>query len=92
MATELVALQGELDFETAFEVEMRLEQAIDQADTVVVDLAGLDFIDSTGMRTLLEAMKTAEREGTKLELRPGKPQVQRIFELSGMVDALPFSA
>jgi anti-anti-sigma factor len=92
MATETVTLKGELDFETAFEVEMRLEQAIEAADTVVVDLSGLDFIDSTGIRTLLEAMRTAEREGTKLELRPGKPEVQRIFEVSGLLDTLPFAA
>jgi anti-sigma B factor antagonist len=92
MATETVALEGELDFETAFDVEMRIEQAIARADAVVVDLSGLDFIDSTGIRTLLEGMKAAERERTPLEIRPGKPEVQRIFEVAGLLDALPFAA
>jgi anti-sigma B factor antagonist len=92
MATETVALQGELDFETAFDVEMRLEQAIGRADVVVVDLSGLDFIDSTGIGTLLEAHKAAQRQGTSLKLLPGKPPVQRVFEVAGLLDALPFAA
>jgi anti-sigma B factor antagonist len=92
MPTETVRLEGELDFETAFEVEMRLEQAIARADAVVVDLTGLDFLDSTGIRVLLEAAKTAEREGKALEIRPGKPQVQRIFEVAGLLETLPFAA
>jgi len=92
MATETVNLEGELDFETAFDVEMRLEQAIERADSVVVDLSGLDFIDSTGIRTLLEGMKAAERSNTGFAIRPGKPEVQRIFEVAGLLDALPFAA
>jgi anti-anti-sigma factor len=92
MATETVALQGELDFETAFDVEMRLERAIGRADSVVVDLSGLDFIDSTGIRTLLEANRAAQREGTPLRLLPGTPAVQRVFEVAGLLDELPFAA
>ena len=92
MPTETVVLQGDLDFETAFEVEMRLEDAISRADTVVVDLRPLAFIDSTGIRTLLEGMKAAERSNTGFAIRPGKPEVQRIFEVSGLLDALPFAA
>jgi anti-sigma B factor antagonist len=92
MPTETVVLEGELDFETSFNVEMRLELAISRADAVVVDLSRLEFIDSTGIRTLLEAMKAAEREKTPIQLRPAKPEVQRIFEVAGLLDALPFAA
>jgi anti-anti-sigma factor len=92
MPTETVVLEGDLDFETAFDVEMRLERAISRSDVVIVDLSRLDFIDSTGIRTLLEAVKAADREDTRIELRPGKPQVQRIFEVAGLLEALPFAA
>jgi anti-sigma B factor antagonist len=92
MATETVALEGELDFETAFDVEMRLEEAIRTADEVVVDLSRLEFIDSTGIRALLEATRAAEREGTKLRVMPGPPPVQRVFETAGLLDTLPFAA
>ena len=92
MATETVTLEGELDFQTAFDVEMRLEDAIARNERVVVDLGSLDFIDSTGIRALLEVHKAAQREGVELTLLPGSPPVQRVFEVAGLLDELPFSA
>jgi anti-anti-sigma factor len=92
MPTETVALEGELDFETAFDVEMRIEQAIGRADEVVVDLSGLEFIDSTGIRTLIEAHRAAQRDGVRLSLKPGGPPIQRVFEVAGLLDELPFAA
>ena len=91
MSTETVALDGELDFATAFDVELRLEQAIRDADEVVVDLTNLEFIDSTGIRTLLEAHQAARRENVALRLLPGPAPVQRVFEISGLLDELPFA-
>jgi len=91
-STETVALDGDLDFENAFAVEMRLEQAIARADRIVVDLSGLNFLDSSGIGVLLEASKTADREGKRLEIRPGKPHVQRVFEVAGLLETLPFAA
>jgi len=91
MPTLTVALDGELDFATAFGVELRLEEAIRQADRVVVDLSNLDFIDSTGLRALLESHAAARREGVQLELVPGPEAVQRVFEVAGLLDELPFT-
>ena len=92
MPTLTVALDGELDFATAFDVELRLEEAIRQADRVVVDLSNLDFIDSTGLRTLLESQAAARREGVQFELVPGPEAVQRVFEVAGLLDELPFTS
>jgi anti-anti-sigma factor len=92
MSTETVALEGELDFETAFDVEMRLENAIHRSKEVVVDLSALEFIDSTGIRTLLEAHRLAQRDGVRLRLLPGGPPIQRVFEVAGLLDELPFAA
>jgi anti-anti-sigma factor len=92
MPTETVAVDGELDFATAFDVEMRLERAIRSADEVVVDLTNLEFIDSTGIRTLLEAHQAARRDGVTLRLLPGPAPVQRVFEISGLLDELPFAS
>jgi anti-anti-sigma factor len=90
--TETVVLQGDLDFASTFDVELRLEEAIKRADHVVVDLRPVSFMDTTGMRALLEARKQAEREGVKLELVPGQPQVQQVFEVTGLLDELPFTS
>jgi len=91
MSTVTVSLEGELDFATAFDVEMRLEEAIRTADQVVVDLSALRFIDSTGIRTLLEAHEAAQRENVELRLLPAPDSVQRVFEMAGLLDELPFA-
>jgi anti-sigma B factor antagonist len=90
-ATETVALEGELDFGTAFDVELRLEDAMRRAQRLVIDLRPLTFIDSTGLGVLVEANQRARREGVELEIVPGPRAVQQVFAVSGLLDALPFS-
>jgi anti-anti-sigma factor len=91
-AAETVVLEGELDFGTAFDVELRLEEAMRRTKHLVIDLGGLDFIDSTGLGVLVEANQRAGREGVTLEILPGPRAVQQVFEVSGLTDALPFVA
>ncbi len=88
--TVTIALEGELDFAAAFDVELRLEQAIREAQQVIVDLRGLRFIDSTGLRAILEARRLARTAGVDLRMVPGPPEVQRVFEVTGLLDELPF--
>jgi anti-sigma B factor antagonist len=90
-ATETVALEGELDFGTAFDVELRLEDAMRRAERLVIDLRPLTFIDSTGLGVIVEANQRARREGVALEILPGPRAVQQVFAVSGLLDALPFS-
>ena len=58
---------------------------------LVVDLSGLTFLDSSGLRLLIELAADADRDGFTLGLVPGPPVVQRVFEVSGMRALLPFS-
>jgi anti-anti-sigma factor len=89
--TETVALEGELDFGSAFDVELRLEDAMRRAKHLVIDLGPLTFIDSTGLGVIVEANQRARREGVTLEILPGPRAVQQVFAVSGLLDALPFS-
>jgi anti-anti-sigma factor len=50
---------------------------------VVIDLHQVDFIDSTGLRMLLDLRAELERNGGRLTLVPPLPGAQRIFELTG---------
>ena len=85
----LIALRGELDLDGAPQLEEEL-QSVEHSDasSIVVDLGGLDFIDSTGVRLLVLA---ADRlpEG-RLSLLRGPHQVHRVFELTDLADRLPF--
>ena len=81
---------GELDIDTADRLERALLEGRRPGDRVVLDLGRLEFIDSTGLRVIVHAAEAARRERWELRLRHGPPAVRRVFELSGVGDALPF--
>lgn len=85
----VVELIGELDLDGAPAVEQELLAAeATDAPSIVVDLGGLEFIDSTGIRLIVMA---AERsEGGRFTLRRGSKQVHRVFEITDLADRLPF--
>src|SRR3954470_19136046 len=82
-----VALSGELDMSSAllFDEELRrIEDDGDSADTLVLDLRPLKFMDSTGLRLILSAHSRARRSGRKLRIIPGGDAIRRIFRLTGV--------
>ena len=81
---------GELDIGTAHRLERALLEDREPGDRVVLDLAGLEFIDSTGLRVIVHAVSAAERGRWELRLRHGPRAVRRVFEISGVLNALPF--
>jgi anti-anti-sigma factor len=91
--TVRVCLRGELDLAGSQQMEDSLA-AIDRHDParVIVDLSGLAFIDSTGLRLLLQADTRARERGYDLVLSPGTPPVQRVFEVTGALDVLRFES
>ncbi len=58
--------------------------------SIVVDLSGLTFMDSTGIRVLIMANARSRDDGNRLALLRGPAAVQRVFELSGVDSLLPF--
>jgi anti-sigma B factor antagonist len=86
-----VSLQGELDLSSASRLETFFASIDEQRPArVVVDLGGLAFIDSSGLRVLLIADALAGEHGYELVLLPGHEPVQRVFELTGALDVLRF--
>jgi anti-sigma B factor antagonist len=57
---------------------------------LILDLSTLDFIDSTGLRLILDCVSGARRDGFTIALIPGPPAVERIFELTNTRARLPF--
>jgi anti-sigma B factor antagonist len=86
-----ISLTGELDLSGARQLEARLDEVEREAPArLVIDLGGLAFIDSTGLRLLLQADARARERGCELLLRRGQPSVQRVFEVTGALDVLRF--
>ncbi len=82
---------GTLDLATAPGLDRQLTELREAGwKLIVVDLGGLRFMDSSGLRLLLRWDAEARRDGFSLQLVPGPAPVQRVFELTGMTERLPF--
>ncbi len=84
---------GELDLATVGQLEAELDglRAAGLGE-VVLDLRELAFIDSTGVRLILAEERGAREDGREFGLIGGPPAVQRILEISGVVEHLRFRA
>lgn len=86
-----IALGGELDLASAPELEALLRSVeAESPERVVVDLSELAFIDSTGLRLLLQANERSGKRDCEFVLRPGEDAVQRVFDLTGAGRVLRF--
>jgi len=87
-----VRLKGELDIAAAPIARHRIADVKHKGRDLVLDLRGLSFIDSSGLNLLLELAAESTRDGWNLSLTPGSSVVQRIFQLTGTEERLPFRA
>ena len=86
-----VRLVGSLDLATAPVLEQQLQELIDGGDRrLIVDLSRLSFMDSTGLRLALNWDAAAPRDGFEIGFVPGPPAIQRVFEITGTTDVVPF--
>jgi anti-sigma B factor antagonist len=87
----LIEPRGELDLATAPELEEELERAErSSADEIVVDLSGLESIDSSGIWVLIRAARRSGMSGDRLRLLRGNGQIERVMVLCGLHERLPF--
>jgi anti-anti-sigma factor len=89
----VLVLAGELDLASRPLLdEMLLRLIGGEVEAVVLDLSRVTFMDSTGLHAILTARALCSQHGCEFLLVQGSPQVQRLFELSGLLDELPFRA
>jgi anti-sigma B factor antagonist len=78
-----VVLVGELDIANAPRLESELEGVeTDSPATVVLDLRGVEFIDSTGLRAVIAANERAKEAGVRLVVVRGSTAVERLFSVT----------
>jgi anti-sigma B factor antagonist len=86
-----LTLVGELDLVSAPQLESELmEVESPDARELLLDLAGVQFIDSTGLRVLLGAAKRADATGQRLLVRHVRGQARRLFEIAGVTERFSF--
>jgi anti-sigma B factor antagonist len=87
----VIALFGDLDLASAPRLERELHEIrATQAGAVLIDLGGLEFLDSSGISLLMRAQATAEADGWRLALGRGSEHVQKLFRLTGLLDHFAF--
>jgi anti-anti-sigma factor len=88
-----VAVSGEIDMQTAPALEDALNEACTLRATIELDLHEVSFIDSTGIRAILAAKASCAENNVELLMVPSRHQApRRVFELSGLLDLLPWRA
>lgn len=83
---------GELDVSSAPKLRQALVEVVAAASgppRVVVDLAGVDFLDSTGLGVLLGGLKRVRARDGALALCRAEPQVRKVFEVTRVIEILP---
>ena len=89
--TATVRAVGALDIATIqFFVDELAELRDGGFRRLIIDLRGLSFMDSTGLRCILKYDAQAQNDGFSIELIRGSRAVQRIFDVTGTTAQLPF--
>jgi anti-sigma B factor antagonist len=88
----VIELYGELDL-SGVEVLSRELQRAEASDShqITVDLSGLEFIDSSGMRVLVQAHTRSQQNSRRLSFRRGTGQVAEVLAVTKLDSVLPFT-
>jgi len=88
----VVALRGELDVTDAASVAATIAAAAARHLEVIVDLAGLDFIDSSGVAALARGRMHARQAGVDVVLAAPQQRVLRVLTLTRLIEVFPVHA
>ena len=80
----IVKVEGRLDASSSTEAQKDLEHILDAESTrLLINLSGLEYISSAGLRVLLVVAKKMQQKGGKIVLAALTPNVKEVFEISG---------
>jgi anti-sigma B factor antagonist len=82
-----LSLTGRLDTTTAPELEAVIKENIAGVTNLVMDFAGLEYLSSAGLRVILSAQKTMNKQG-EMVIRNVNETINEVFEITGFIDIL----
>jgi anti-anti-sigma factor len=82
---DMIMLRGDLDMDSVDVLSTKLGTI---EGTIVLDLEGVTFLDSTGLQSLVRAREAADQRGGELILRHPSIAVQRVLDLTNMWETL----
>ena len=85
-----LALSGDLDMSATFVLEPILDRVLAGAPgELVLDLAEVPFVDSSGLGLLIATHERADRAGVDMAIAGAGPEIQRVFQIAGLDGVLP---
>ena len=88
----VVSAKGRLDSNTSAILDSALSGEAKAAPKLIIDLSGVDYVSSAGLRILLKAAKLAMASKQKLALAGLAPQVREVFDVSGFTKLFTLAA
>ena len=85
----VVEVAGEIDIAAQRHLRDVIDEARSRGRRLVIDLSETTFMDSTGLRVLLEAWRDQTAAGSEMVLRAPSPAVRTLFEVTRVGDTLP---
>jgi anti-sigma B factor antagonist len=85
----IIKARGDIDIATAPKLEAAINAAIESTPkSVLLDLSNVEFLDSSGIRVLVEAQRRLDENGVGFAIDGMSPALTRVFEVSGVIDLL----
>lgn len=84
-----VALEGRLDIEGASAIDLRMNVIAGSASRLLVDLQGVSFLGSMGLRSLVVPAQAVKRRGGKIVLFAPIPMVEEVLRASNITTIIP---
>ena len=85
-----LVLSGQLDMDSAPKLRDEIKASLKGAQTLKVDLANVDYVDSSGIAILIQGYKLALKKKVQFFLANTSPQVMAVIELSQLQDFFVF--
>ncbi|MEZ0076926.1 STAS domain-containing protein [Planotetraspora sp. GP83] len=85
----VVTVVGDLDATTTAQLHDSIQRARDLSPHLLLDLAGMTFMDSAGIRVLLDAYNHARAHGGSFTLSGPRPSPRKVMELVGLAQYIP---
>ncbi|MBP5237426.1 MAG: STAS domain-containing protein [Clostridia bacterium] len=82
-----ISLEGRLDTTTSPALEQELKESLEGVELLTLDFEKLDYISSAGLRVLLSAQKTMNKQG-EMKIKNVNETILEIFEVTGFNDIL----
>ena len=87
-SVQVVVVRGDVDLATADVVRAEIRAASEQADTVVLDLREVSFMDTQGLAVVIEAQHAAAEGQWRFAITRAPDKVHRLFDMIGLTPRL----